>query len=320
MATFRKQNSGYRAEVARKGRRKSKVLPTLQQAKDWAARAEFEILHSDKVAAQTPFGDVLDRYAREVSPAKKGHRWEVVRLEKIQRDKIACISLGELNPKDLADYRDRRLREVTGASVRREMVLLSSVFNVARKEWGLMSENPLQDVRKPPQSAARDRLPSAEEIERMLYVASGDLTKATARAFHAFLFAGETAMRAGEIVGLTWDLVDLDRKVATLPVTKNGTSREVPLSSAAIELLRDLPKQDPVFGLTSRQLDVLFRKSRDTAGVDDLTFHDSRHYAITRLAKKLDVMDLARMVGHRNLSQLLTYYNESAENLAQLLD
>ena len=119
MATFRKQNSGYRAEVARKGRRKSKVLPTLQQAKDWAARAEFEILHSDKVAAQTPFGDVLDRYAREVSPAKKGHRWEVVRLEKIQRDKIACISLGELNPKDLADYRDRRLREVTGASVRR---------------------------------------------------------------------------------------------------------------------------------------------------------------------------------------------------------
>jgi integrase len=94
----------------------------------------------------------------------------------------------------------------------------------------------------------------------------------------------------------------------------------VPLSTRAIELLGELPKQDPVFGLTSRQLDVLWRKLRDRAAVADLTFHDSRHWAVTRLAKKLDVMDLARMVGHRNLSQLLAYYNEKAEDLALRLD
>jgi integrase len=60
---------------------------------------------------------------------------------------------------------------------------------------------------------------------------------------------------------------------------------------------------DPVFALKSAQLDVLWRKLRDRAGIVDLTFHDSRHEAITRLAKKLDVLSLARMVGHRNLNR-----------------
>jgi len=54
--------------------------------------------------------------------------------------------------------------------------------------------------------------------------------------------------------------------------------------------------------------------------IKDLTFHDTRHEAITRLAKKLDVLDLARMVGHRDIKQLLTYYNKSAKEIASQLD
>ena len=127
-------------------------------------------------------------------------------------------------------------------------------------------------------------------------------------------------MRAGEIIGMKWEHIDLERRVVELPMTKNGTSRQVPLSRRAVEMLEVLPEFDPVFGLDSRQLDVLWRKVRDRAAVGGLTFHDSRHWAITLLAKKLDVMDLARMVGHRNVNQLLTYYNESAENLAKRLD
>jgi len=64
----------------------------------------------------------------------------------------------------------------------------------------------------------------------------------------------------------------------------------------------------------------LFRSIKRRAKVDGFTFHDSRHLAITRLSRKLDVLALARMVGHRNLSQLQAYYNESAEDLAKRLD
>ena len=143
----------------------------------------------------------------------------------------------------------------------------------------------------------------------------------TARAFHAFLFAMETATRAGEIVGLEWDRIDLDARVAHLPITKNGQARDVPLSSEAVRLLQALPRLSPVFGLTSRQLDALWRKLRDRAAVEGLTFHDSRAAALTKLSHKLDVLALARVSGHRDINMLIrVYYRESAADLAKRLD
>jgi integrase len=194
------------------------------------------------------------------------------------------------------------------------------VFTVARKEWGLLSVSPMLDVRKPASPEPRDRLATAAEMERLALSAGTDLTNSTARAFHAFLFAVETGMRAGEIIGLVWERVDLDKRVARLAQTKNGTARDVPLSSEAVRLLQALPRDDPVFALSSASLDALWRKLRDRAVVDDLVFHDSRHLAITRLARKLDVLSLAKMIGHRNLSQLQVYFNESAADIAKRLD
>ncbi|WP_254436890.1 tyrosine-type recombinase/integrase [Ruegeria arenilitoris] len=265
-------------------------------------------------------GDLFDRYAREVSPKKRGARWETIRLEKLGRDRIARLQLGEVAAKDFADWRDRRLLEVAPASVIREMQLVTSVLNTARKEWGLLPDNPLADVRKPKKPPPRDRLPTKNEIEMLRHCAGEDLSKATARAFHAFLFALETGMRAGEITGLQWENVDLDRRVARLEYTKNGRPRDVPLSSEAVRLLEALPELNPVFGLSSRQLDVLYRKSRDKAGIKGLTFHDTRHAAITSLSKKLEVLALAKMVGHTDIKMLMVYYDESAEELARRLD
>ena len=72
--------------------------------------------------------------------------------------------------------------------------------------------------------------------------------------------------------------------------------------------------------MSARNLDANFRKYRERAGVEGITFHDTRHLAITRLSKRLDVLALARMTGHRDLKQLQRYYNESAEELAGRLD
>lgn len=321
MATFRKMANGrWRAEIAKRGVRKSKVLATKTAAKDWAAREEYLIANSESVEAEGPFGDLLDRYSREVSPTKRGQRWEQIRLAALGRSELAKVKLSELRPADLADWRDKRSKEVSPGSVLREMQLISAVLSVAVKEWGLIPRNPMQDVRRPKQPKARDRLISQDELERLAISAGDDLSRSTARAFHAFLFAIETGMRAGEIVGLTPRHVDLAQRVAHLPMTKNGSARDVPLSGEAVRLLEALPEADPVFNLSSVQLDALWRKLRDRAKVVDLTFHDSRHIAITRLSKRLDVLALARMVGHRNISQLSAYYNESAAELAKRLD
>lgn len=321
MASIRRHGRKWRVEVYAQGRRRSKVLPTRQEARDWAARQEYELTHRDEVAAATKLGEVMLRYSREVSPTKRGARWETIRLERLQRDPLARVQLGDLRPADLADWRDRRLAEVAPASVRREMNLLGAVLTQARREWGLIARNPLEDVRRPAPPAPRRRLPSKEEFERLALVAGSDLSNATARAYHAFLFSCETAMRAGEIVGLRWKDIDLEARVADLPRAKNGVARQVPLTREAVTLLEALPRLEPVFGLTSANLDALWRKIRGKAAIEGLNFHDARAYACTQLSRRVDVMTLARISGHRDLSMLLnTYYRESAADVARRLD
>jgi integrase len=321
MASYRKLASGrWRAEVERSGVRATKSFDTKQNAKDWAARQEYLILHPVPVGSDVTLGDVFSRYAREVSPQRKGERWEVIRLARFSRDAIALKAMADLVPSDFVAWRDQRLREVAPASVAREMNLLSAVLTVARKEWGLIQSSPIADVRKPSKPPPRDRVVTSSELEALAVSAGHDLGNATARVFHAFLFACETAMRAGEIVGLTWEHVNLDRQVAHLPETKNGHPRDVPLSSEAVRLLRALPFADPVFALESAQTDALWRKLRDRGAVVGLRFHDSRRTATTRLAKKLDVLELAKMTGHRDLKILLnTYYKADAAAVAQKL-
>lgn len=321
MATFRKVDSGkWRAEVVRRSKRVSKVHPSKRAAQEWAARQEYLIIEGAENPGRAKFGEVLQRYANEVSPTKRGEKWEIIRIGALRRDTLAAIPVGDLAPRDIAAWRDRRLAEVSPASVAREMQLVSAVLTIARREWGMIRVNPAFDVTKPKKPPPRDRLPTDEEVARLLQVAGANLEFETARAVHAFRFALETGMRAGEIVGLTWDRVNLSARVARLDRTKNGTAREVPLSSEAVRLIEALPRANPVFGIGSQNLDVLFRRMRDKAAISGLTFHDSRHAAITRLSKKLDVLELARMVGHRNLNQLLTYYNAPASEIAKKLD
>ncbi|MCG7755641.1 MAG: site-specific integrase [Nitrosomonas sp.] len=136
----------------------------------------------------------------------------------------------------------------------------------------------------------------------------------------ALLSAIETAMRAGEIVSLTWANIDTQKRVAHLPKTKNGFSRDVPLSAEALRILDQVKQEtESVFNLRTDQVDALFRKAKKRDMIDDLHFHDSRHEAITRLTGKLHIMELARVTGHRDLRQLQIYFNTSTEDMAKKL-
>ncbi len=323
MASFEKLASGkWRAQIQKNGKRESKSFVKRTAAKAWAAQRELELDNPQEAASKLTFGEVLDRYAREVSAKKRGGRPEIIRIERIKRDKISKIALSELAPSDLADWRDRRLKEIQSSSVKREMEQFNSVLTHAVREWGLISENPMKMVRRPRGKPPRDRRPTADEIKKLKFAAGTDLTKRTARSFHAWLFAIETGMRAGEIASLTWEDIDIPGRSASLRHTKNGDPRQVPLSKEAVRLLEELPRdlEGGAFGLKTDQISSLWRKVKLRAGIEDLTFHDSRHEAITRLARKLDVLDLARMVGHRDIRQLQTYYNPTTGEIASRLD
>lgn len=320
MASIRKRGQGWRAELYRNGQRESQSFATKQQAAAWAHQREAE-LGGERLPKHT-VKEALARYAREESPKHKGEQWEVVRLAMLERDELAAVRLPALKAADVTAWRERRLALVSGASVAREMTLLRSVLEVARKEWGWLHTNPARDVKKPATPASRKRRITQDEIDRLSMALGQDgslpATTATQRTGLAFLFALETAMRAGEILGLQWQ--DVRPKSVKLPDTKNGDAREVPLSATAREIIAVLPRTDrPVFDLDPAIRDALFRKARDRAKIPNLHFHDSRAEAIWRLSKKLDVMELARVIGHRDLRSLMLYYQTSADELADRL-
>ncbi|HCW1936214.1 TPA: integrase, partial [Salmonella enterica subsp. enterica serovar Typhi] len=155
----------------------------------------------------------LDKYYATVSVHKRGHQQEFYRVRVIQRHPLAEKMMDEITTVDIASYRDDRLSQVntrtgrciSGNTVRLELALLSSLYNLASVEWGTCRTNPVEMVRKPKISGGRDRRLTSQE-ERRLSRYFQEQNPALHAIFH---LAIETAMRQGEILSLRWEHIDL---------------------------------------------------------------------------------------------------------------
>lgn len=327
MASIQQTAKGYRAQVFVRGVRDSATFRTRREANAWAAQRDAELRDAaEKTSAQkNTLADALKKYREEVSPSKRGRRWEEIRIDAFLRDQNlpTRLPIGEVTPETLATWRDARLRSVSAGSVLREIGLLSAVFEAARLEWRWVAANPLRDIRKPRTPDHRQVLITRAQIRAMLCAMGYSPRQPVRTVAHSvavcFLVALRSGMRAGELCGLTWGRVFAD--YAVLPVTKT-TPRHVPLTAKAVRLIELMRGYDPVlvFGLKPSTLDANFRKYRDRAGLSGFTFHDSRHTAATWMARKIDVLDLCRAFGWSKTSQALVYYNPSASSIAALLN
>lgn len=334
MATFRRVGDKWRAEVRIKGKAKSKRFPASgrsktppREAQEWAAQVEAQMRGSPDVDAGRTLGMAFRRYAEEVSPTKKGERWEITRLNKLGRDPLANIPLSVLSLDDLNEWRNRELARVKGSTVSREMTLIMSVVRKCiEPEWRWLDRYPFDGANRPKEPPPRKRRVSDGEV--MAICEAVGMTpehprtqQIVQRVVIAFMIAIETGMRLGELCSLAPGDVSLHGRSAHLADSKNDDARDVPLSSRACELfgllLANPVSKTKVIGTSSGSASTAFRKARDAAGIDGLHFHDSRHEACTRLARKIDVLDLARMIGHRDINSLLIYYNPTAKELAE---
>ena len=188
-------------------------------------------------------------------------------------------------------------------------------------EWGLMlSSNPVDRVKMPPSSPSRNRRLEVGEFERL--EEASKLTK-NPHIWPVIVFAIETGMRRGEILGLQWEHVDLDRRIAYLPLTKNGTSREVPLSTKAAQVLTAQRQRNDTpspFHVTPNGFRLEWDRLRSRAGQSDLRFHDLRHEAISRFFELgLNIPEVAVISGHKDPRMLFRYTHLKAEHLIQKL-
>ncbi|MDI9239442.1 tyrosine-type recombinase/integrase [Lysobacter sp. LF1] len=358
MATFRKRGPyQWEAQIRRRGYpATSKTFETKAEAEAWSAMIESEMSRgvwvSRSQAESTTLHQLLERYEREVVPTKKGHTQERSVLSVWRSTALARRTVAGVRSTDVAALRDEWLRSYKAATVLRRLSVLSHVFNVARREWGMESVgNPVELVRKPTVNNARSRRLAAIAEAGSNTLAKGELDRVIASTESTTLpaivrLAVETAMRRSEIVGLRWEHIDLTRRVAHLPATKNGSSRNVPLSGAAVEVLANLlptgaqVNRAPggrVFHLRDDAVTRAFERAvararheyesecrmaglpADATFLTNLRFHDLRHEATSRLADVYQLHELSKVTGHKDPRMLLRYYHPSAEDLARRL-
>lgn len=333
MAQIEKRGSAWRARVRKRGLDRTETFRKKAEAVAWATQLEADLAagRRGEVPDKT-FRELVERYKNEVTPSKRGARPEALRLARTMQDELSDVRLPDLNETHVAAWRDRRMEKVGPASTRREWATLSHACNIAIREWKWLRINPFSMVTKPKAAPPRKRRPMGDEITRILhslgYSEDAPIATKTAAVGAAALFAMETAMRESEIARLRW--CDIEGRVAHILQSKSDdeihVGRDVPLTTEALRILGRLPRAEgdamsPCFGVTAPSIDALWRKAKAMALVDGLTFHDLRREATTRLAKKVDVLTLAKITGHRDLRILQrVYYAPNMQEVAGMLD
>lgn len=338
MATLRKRGScQWQAIIRRKGYpQQTATFESKPEAVAWAASIESRMIRGiwrdSGDAERTTLAECLERYRHEVTPSKKGALQENSKLNVLSRSPLADCFMLNIRSKDVADYRNNRLKKVASNTVRNELNLLSAIFETCRKEWGMERlHNVVSDVSRPSPGKPRDRRLNSGEEEKLLRAAKANRSPYI---YPVIVLALETAMRAGELAGLQWKGIDFDRHTAHLSDTKNSEVRDVPLSSRAILTLKKMPRRldGKVFGYSSRPgnksithaFTSLCKQCTNLQGepepIENLHFHDLRHEATSRLFEKdLNPMQVAAITGHKTLQMLQRYTHLRAEDLARML-
>jgi integrase len=328
----------WRAIVRRKGFPvESKTFALKKDAEAWAASVEARMGVSKfdelqlKQSRTTTVESLFTKYIEEVAPGMKG-RNELGTLKRIKRDaKFMPMLLDRLRSDDIRDWRDNRVKKVKPASVHRELNTISAVFTHAMKEWGAPLEaNPCHAVsRFKNADKRREKRWSQEDIDAFLKAAdwAADKLPKVGRDYvgWALLLALETAMREGEICLPTVADFNEAERYLHLVDTKNGDSRNVPLSKKAIGYLKILCEgkkpEDKIVPLVANTLCEYVLDVRKKCGLQHLHFHDTRHTAATAMSKKLsNVLELSAQTGHRSLKSLQRYYHPEAADIASKLD
>lgn len=351
MAQFEKRGDyQWRARVRRAGYpQQSKTFETRADAEAWARDIEGKmdrgVFVDRSELERTHLKDLIDRYREEVTPTKKGARKELSKLKILAASHLGKMTLANIAPSDIVDYRNQRINVVSAATVIKEVNLLSSIFSTAISEWKMRGmTNPVVGVRRLPIGV---KAPKARD-RRILDVKFGDKTEiewileaTQSQALKLILpLAVESAMRRGEMVAFEHADMSLARQTIKLHDTKNGDARVVPLSKAAVSVLRGLPDSDKgVFGVGADSVTQAFgralRRARknyeqwceeceispDPKFLKNLRLHDMRHEGTSRLfeEKGLNVPEVSAVTGHKDLRSLKRYTHLNAEKIAKKL-
>lgn len=331
----RGQLTRYRVQIRRHGfPPETATFERKTDAVKWARQAEADLERGlrfpQQEAGRHTLAELVDRQLALIK-LKRPHAYAVQKVILTWwKDKLGDYTLAALTIKSevFAEKRDELLTKegLSTATANRYLSALSKAFKNAVKEWKWVRENPLRNVSRETEPKGRVRYLSDEERAALLEACRKSEYKPL---YLIVLFAVTTGMRRGELLGLRWQDVDLERRVALLQNTKNGDRRSVPVVPEVALLLREHGKvrrldNDLIFTSDSAEVwlfDKAWYQALKEAKTKDFRFHDLRHTAASYLAMSgASVPELAAVLGHRTLQMVKRYAHLSDQHTGEVVE
>lgn len=336
MAAIQKRETSngtsYRVQVRMKGYApETATFERLTDARAWAAKTESDMKagrHFGESKRHT-FGELVKDYTKAAKPLLKSWDHRETHLT-FWLEALGDCQLDAITPSRINKERDKLLAGTTyrgtnrsGATVVRYLAALSACLSHGVKELQWLEKNPVERIKKPPESKGRVRFLSDEERAALLVAC-----RPHADLYLAVVLSLTTGARQAEIMGLRWSQIDFARQVISLSETKNGDRRALPLVGQALDLLRERGRvrtlgDDRIFPPSARakKADCLdlrdpWTKALKEACIENFHWHDLRHTAASYLAMSgVSLVEIAKVLGHRTLAMVARYSHLSDEHI-----
>jgi integrase len=337
MGVFKKQGVYWIDYYVNGHRKRERIGPDKRLAEMVHRKRKVEIAEGKFLEKKRPITTTFDELAQAYLIFSRDNKRSADRDERSIKA-LARVFTGkrlmEITPAAIERYKAWRLASISRhgrhprpATVNRELACLKHMFNVARKglielKCGIPSENPVSAVAFLDEQNIRDRVLTGDEFQRMVSL-SPDYLKPV------LVCAHETGMRRGEILGLTWDRVDLKAAFIRLKEsdTKTGEGRSIPIGRELAEVLRHLPvaldaqgqRVPYVFtrnGQRIKSVREVFARVCQEAALTNFVFHDLRHTATTNLRRGgVDALTAMKITGHKTMAVFRRYNTIDEDDL-----
>jgi integrase len=272
------------------------------------------------------FDELMLAYVNATQDQRSGWSRDVYYLRRLQAHFSGRV-LQSLKRADVRAYIDQRKAQgIANGTINREVGLLSSAINFARREWDWEIPNPAERMRLS-ESEGRKRFARVDEVRAL--ISAAERHKRAPYLADLIRVAVNTGCRRGELLGLRWSQLDLEARTIRLDGgdTKNGKGRIVPLNQEAYAAVQSraayrgehCPGSPWVFCRKSGARNLTIQSSwaaiLESTGLKDFRFHDLRHTCGSWLVQSgVALADVKEVLGHSTIRMTERYAHNAPEN------
>ncbi|MGI9356659.1 MAG: tyrosine-type recombinase/integrase [Rhizobiaceae bacterium] len=327
MATIRKIPSGnWNAQIRFAGKRsRSKSFPSEHEARKWADDTERSLRERKRIQPPTTptWKEMGLIYCERMLMGKPSQAETIRRVERIGNHKLFQKPFTSISTQDVNAFKQDRLRSICTTTCHHELATIKRVFRWADREAQADGKKPIPNpcdlVTLPKPKRPRDKVIERHELELLLTALTPIIAKVVE-------FAYETAMRRSEIVKLRLKHFHPEQRLVSVVNGKEG-DRSVPLSTRAVEILKDASKtcysqESRIFEVAADSLTQALRRARRKFGLsEDIRFHQLRHTRCTLVARKgFNQAQMMVVTGHKDIRSVQRYTHLNASDVVKLLD